>query len=274
MASTIVLYGQRFMLPYFDEVDTEQLNKMLNDRVRLVALTHVPTNNGLVNPADTVGKIVKNHSAYYLLDTCQSVGQIPIDVERLHCDFLTATGRKYLRGPRGTGFLYVRKRHLDQIEPAQLDIRSANWVSTNQYELETSAKRFECWEHSHALRLGLKNAIDTALQLGLDCIEARITQLADNLRGQLADIPGLTVRDKGIRQCGIVTFDIKDIPAEQLVASLRQQAINTSISPVSMARLDMEPRGLDAVIRASLHYYNTESEIETLLNALNSTRKK
>jgi len=171
------------------ETDIEQLANMMDDDVRLVALTHVPTNNGLVNPARKVGEIVSAHRALYLLDACQSVGQIPVDIQAIQCDFLTATGRKYLRGPRGTGFLYARKECLKDLEPAQIDIRAADWIATHEYRIREDAKRFERWETSHALRMGLDNAITTALDLGIENIETRITGLASHLRQALRAVP-------------------------------------------------------------------------------------
>ncbi|TNF92162.1 MAG: aminotransferase class V-fold PLP-dependent enzyme [Gammaproteobacteria bacterium] len=251
------------------QIDLNKLETMMDDKVRLIALTHVPTNNGLVNPAREVGGIAKRwQHAWYHLDACQSVGQMPINVEEVDCDSLSATGRKYLRAPRGTGFLYINQSHIANLHPSQVDMRAAEWTAMNTYTLRDDAKRFEHWEASHALRLGLKTAVDYAMDLGLANIQKRIDYLSAKLRSVLSTIPEITLRDKGLKQCGIVTFDIHGLDCQDVVQNLYDKGINASLSPANMARLDMEPRGLNAVIRSSVHYYNTEEELQRLSDEL------
>jgi selenocysteine lyase/cysteine desulfurase len=215
----------------------------------------------LVNPAVAVGQIARAANILYLLDACQSVGQMPIDVEEIGCDILSATGRKYLRGPRGTGFLYVRKSILESLEPPFLDLQAADWVSRDQYTIRPDAKRFENWECYVAGKIGLGAAVDYALAWGLEAIEERVVMLADKLRTSLSIIPRVMVCDQGQIKCGIVTFTVLEIPATQIQAKLAGKDINTSVSKLAYARLDMEDRGLDELVRASVHYYNTEEEI-------------
>lgn len=250
------------------QLDVEALERMINSKVKLIAITHVPTNGGLVNPAAEVGRVARSHGILYLLDACQSPGQIDLDVEAIGCDFLSATGRKYLRGPRGSGFLYVRRPVLESIEPPMLDNHAAVWTSLDSFELRNDARRFENWEFNYAAVLGLGAAVDYALSWGLDSIEQRVTQLAGNLRSALAEIPGVTVTDIGASKCGIVTFTKTGIDAPALRAALRAQNINVSNSTINSTRIDMERRGLKDILRASVHYYNTEEEIERLCAAL------
>lgn len=234
-------------------------------RVKLIALTHVPTNGGLVQPAAAVGRIARANGIPFLLDACQSAGQMPLNVEDLHCDILSATGRKYLRAPRGTGFLYVRRSLLEQLEPSPLDMRSAVWTSQDQYEICKDARRFETWESSIACRLGLGVAIDYAMAVGLDKIAARISMLAEQLREQLAGISGVTVRDlagSGSQpRAGIVTFTHDRLAAQTIFENMRHQQINVRVTAVGSTRIDMEQRGLTEMVRASVHYYNTEEEL-------------
>ena len=250
------------------EVDLEALRKLLDDRVKLIALTHVPTNGGLVQPAARVGELARAAGIPFLLDACQSAGQIHLDVDALGCDMLSATGRKYLRGPRGTGFLYVRKALLAQMDPPSLDLHAATWVAQGKFEVRSDAKKFETWESAAATRLGLGVAIEYALALGLKKIERRVQHLAALLREQLAQVKGVTVRDLGRVRCGIVTFTCNGHSPGEVMQRLKANGIAVRTVERSSARIDMEQRGLDELVRASVHYYNSEAEIERLCAAV------
>jgi cysteine desulfurase / selenocysteine lyase len=191
-----------------------------------------------------------------------------LDVEALGCDMLSATGRKYLRGPRGTGFLYVRSTMLPKMEPPFLDLHSATWVSRDKFEVSTGARRFETWESSAAIRLGLGVAIEYALALGLERIERRVQSLAALLRERLAEVKGVTVHDLGRVRSGIVTFTCAGHPAGEVMQWLQTNGITVRITERSATRIDMEQRNLEELVRASVHYYNTEWEIERLCQAL------
>jgi selenocysteine lyase/cysteine desulfurase len=243
------------------ELDVEALEHMIDRRVKLIAVTHVPTNGGLVNPVAEVGRIARAYGILYLLDACQAVGQLPIDVADIGCDMLSASGRKYLREPRGTGFLYVRHGVLEQLEPPFLDLQAANWVGPGHYEMRPDARRFENWERNVAAQLGLGAAVDYALGWGIADIAERVGTLASDLRQRLAEIPGVTVRDLGRRRCGLVSFTVEGKPSRPIVAALRQQGINCHPSAPSSTLLDARARQLPDLVRASVHYYNTEDEV-------------
>jgi cysteine desulfurase / selenocysteine lyase len=246
------------------QLDVDALRGQLDERVKLIAINHVPTHNGLVNPAAEVGKVAREAGVPYLLDACQSVGQMPVDVAEIGCDLLSATGRKFLRGPRGTGFLFVSERLLDRLDPPFLDLLAATWTAADQFEVRPDARRFETWESSLACRIGLGVAVDYALRLGLDAIRERVTGLADDLRRRLLAIPGVTVHDRGERRCGIVAFSVAGHAAEAVAAALAQRRINVSLSQPEAARYDFEAHGMPVLVRASVHYYNTEDELEAL----------
>ncbi len=250
------------------EFDVDALENMIDDRVRLIAVTHVPTNGGLVNPAAAIGRVARKAGIPYLLDACQAAGQVPLDVEAIGCDMLSATGRKYLRGPRGTGFLYVRRDMLEKLEPPMIDLHGATWTQAQGYQLRDDAKRFENWEFNIAGQIGLGVAVDYASALGQDAIHARIVKLADALRAGLADVPGVTVHDIGREKGGIVSFAAAGIDPATLKARLREDAINCSTSTVTSTRIDMTRRGIEVVNRASVHYYNTEDEVERFCRAV------
>lgn len=252
------------------QVSVDALRAMLDERVRLVAITHVPTNGGLVNPVAAIGKVAKEAGAFYLVDACQSVGQMPIDVDTIGCDMLSATGRKFLRGPRGVGFLYVRREALAALEPPFLDLHAAKWVAPDRYEIRPDARRFENWESNYAAKIGLGVAVDYALGWGLEAIWARVQPLAERFRRALATVPGVKVRDLGVERCAIVSFTVDGVDPTAVRRYLASRAINVSVSPAEYTRMDMVPRSLAAVVRASVHYYNTEEEIDRFCTALRS----
>ncbi|MGI4941766.1 MAG: aminotransferase class V-fold PLP-dependent enzyme [Janthinobacterium lividum] len=249
-------------------LDIAALERMIDDRVRLIAITWVPTNGGLVNPAAAVGRIARAHGVPYLLDACQAVGQMPVDVAAIGCDMLSATGRKFLRGPRGTGFLYVRREWLERLEPPIIDHFAAPWVAPDRYELRPDARRFESWENSYAARLGLGVAVEYALALGIDAIEARCRLLATSLRERLRALPGVAVHDLGRDPCAIVTFTVADVAAGTVKANLAREGINVSASQPSSTLLDATARCLPPLVRASPHCYNTEDELDRMVQAV------
>ncbi|MEZ4712594.1 MAG: aminotransferase class V-fold PLP-dependent enzyme [Caldilineaceae bacterium] len=252
----------------YGQISVSALANMMDQRVKLISITHVPTNGGLVNPAAAVGKIAREAGALYLLDACQSAGQMPLDVAAIGCDMLSATGRKYLRGPRGAGFLYVRQSALAKLEPPMLDLHAARWTALDQFEMRGDARRFENWETNYAAKLGLGAAVDYALDWGIDAIWERVQMLAEKLRAQLAALPGVTVHDIGQQRCGIVTFAVHGRNVEEIRQTLRGQNINVSTSTVFSTRHDMEARQLAELVRASVHYYNTEEEINHFCETL------
>lgn len=250
------------------QIDVAALDGMIDERVKLIALTHIPTNGGLVNPAAAVGGIARLHGIPYLLDACQAAGQMPLDVNELGCDFLSATGRKFLRGPRGTGFLYVRRERMEGLEPRVLDLHGATLAAPDRYELRPDARRFEYWESNVAARIGLGVAVDYALDRGLEEIRERVWSLGGWLRTLLDAIPGVTLHDRGAERCGIVTFTLDGVTPDALKAAVGAQGFNVSVSRASSTRFDMDARGLESVVRASPHYYNTEAELERFAEAV------
>lgn len=248
------------------QISLSVLRSALERPAKLIALTHIPTNNGLINPASDVGKIAREAGVLYLLDACQSAGQMPLDVEELGCDLLAATGRKFLRGPRGIGFLYVRAAIMETLEPPFLDLRAATWTTPEEYVLRPDARRFETWEVSYAGKIGLGVAIDYALEWGLDAIQARVVSLAETLRERLRALPGVTVRDVGQNRCGIVTFTLESMEPQPLQAWLAEHNIHVWVSRYTP--LDSARHGLSQVVRASVHYYNTDAEIDRFCETL------
>ena len=250
------------------QIDVGALRKRIDDRVRLIALAHAPTNGGLVQPAEAVGEVAREAGVFFLLDATQTVGQLPLDVCRIGCHALAGTSRKYLRGPRGVGFLWVAREWMDRLEPPLMEGHAAEWVAPDRYVLRSDGKRFEVWEANYAARLGFGAAVDYALALGLERIRTRVRALGETLRDRLATVRGVTVRDLGTVRSGIVSFTAGDVPAATVKTALRAASINVHVSPARGTLLDMRARGLSELVRASVHYYNTEAEVDRLVHEL------
>lgn len=246
----------------FGQIDVNALSNMIDDKVKLISITHIPTGGGLVNPAKAVGKIANSVGIPYILDSCQSVGHLPIDVEEIGCDVLCITGRKYLRGPRGTGLLYVRNSLLVDLEPPILDQHAAELVSPTEYIMQPDSKRFENWEQYCAGKYALGVAIEYALTWDLNAIQQRIYLLADNLRQKLSQIDGINLTDDGVEKCGIITFTADQLDPIAIKQLLAKKRINVSTSKGSGSLVSFEKRGLKEVVRASVHYFNTDEEID------------
>jgi len=251
-------------------VDVDDMLHLIEQhQPRLVAVTHVPTSSGLVQPVAEIGKACKEKEIWYLVDACQSAGQMPLDVHEIGCDFLSATFRKFMRGPRGAGFLYASDRVLEEgLEPLFVDMRGAEWIEADRYELQADAKRFEIWERSYAIMLGAASATEYALIQGLGNIAKRVTHLADYTRQRLAELPEVRILDRGEQLCGIVTLHVEGCQPERLKTALQEKRINTSYTAIGSARLDFQEKGIEWALRISPHYYNTEAEIDTLSVAL------
>jgi selenocysteine lyase/cysteine desulfurase len=250
------------------QIDVGELERRLDDDVKLVSLVHVPTQSGLVNPVAAAGRVTRAAGVPLLLDACQSAGQLPLDVEEIGCDILSATGRKFLRGPRGTGFLWVRRALIEQLEPPLLDMRAADWLPGGGYRIRDDARRFENWETYYAGKVGLGVAVDYALGLGIDAIWTRIQELAGRLRAMLADVPGVTMLDRGATLGATVTFTVDGWEPARVRDELGAAGVNVSTMDASSARLDYDERGLTESVRSSVHYYNDDRDLERLVEGV------
>ena len=252
------------------QIDVNALEQNIDKKTKLISISHIPTGGGLINPAHDVGRIAKKYAIPFLLDACQSVGQIHLDVKAIGCDFLSGTGRKYLRGPRGTGFLYVQEGWIERLEPPLIDQYAAELIDANTYEIRTDARRFENWERYFAGQAALGQAVDYAMELGLEAIERRVVDLAASLREGLQETGVLELTDQGAKKSGLVTFQHQRFNAEQVKTLVSKQNINVSTSSGSGMKLSYLERGLDSLVRASVHYYNTVDEINKFITAVRS----
>jgi selenocysteine lyase/cysteine desulfurase len=251
-------------------VDAGEVRRLVSRRrPALVALTWVPTNSGLVQPIEDVGRICQEAGVPYLVDACQAVGQMPVDVQRIGCDYLAATARKFVRGPRGVGFLYVSDQRLEAgAHPLLVDMHGATWVEPDAFDLTPDARRFESWEFAYALVLGLGAAAAYALDVGLDHARDRARELAAYARTRLAMVPGVRVLDRGPELCAIVTATVAGRDAKEIKLALRARGINTSSPEREDAVIDMDEKQASSALRISPHYYNTKEEIDLAIEAL------
>lgn len=250
-------------------VDPQSVRELLRSRrIRLVSVTWVPTNSGLVQDVEAIGRECEEAGVPFLVDACQAVGQLPIDAGGLPCDYLAATARKFLRGPRGIGFLYVSDRALERGHaPLYIDMRGADWTEANEYRLADSARRFENWEFAYALVLGLGEAARYALQVGPIAFE-RAAALAQYTRKLLIEKTDARVLDRGRQLCGIVSAVITGYNSNDIKRALRNRGVNTSVSDRQSGVIDMDEKGASTILRISPHYYNTEDEIERAVEIL------
>ncbi len=251
-------------------VDPQSVKEVIDlHQPKLVAVTHVPTNSGLVQDIESVGQFCQERDVWYIVDACQSAGQIPLDVEKIGCDFLCSTMRKWLRGPRGAGFLYVSDLVLGAgFEPVFPDMAGGIWVGPDEYEKEKTARRYEQWEKNYGLVLGSKVAIEYAMNLGLDAIEREVTALSDYTRSQLSTLQGVRVLDRGHRKCGIVTANIEGKKPAEVKKALDDANIHAGFATPINAQIDFLEKGVDWALRISPHYYNTKAEIDKTIEVL------
>jgi selenocysteine lyase/cysteine desulfurase len=251
-------------------VDVQAMAELIQrHRVRLVCVTQIPTNSGLVQDVQAIGSVCRDAGVTYLVDACQSIGQLPLNVAELGCDFLSASARKYLRGPRGVGFLYVSDRVLDQgLAPLFIDMRGADWIGEDRYRAVADARRFENWEFAWALVLATGEAARYAMAVGMEAISQRVTSLGQRVREQLASIDQVRVLDRGSQLCGIVSATIEGSDPGELVTALRSRGINTSAQTREYALLDYDDKRVTGALRISPHYYNTEEEIDQAVSAI------
>lgn len=256
-------------------VNPESIRELIHQhRPALVLMSWIPTNSGLIQDAGSVGDICCEEDVPFVLDACQAVGQIPVDAEELKCDFLAATSRKFLRGPRGMGFLYVSDKMLDKnMAPLFPDTHGARWTGPDAFELAEGAKRYENWEFSHALLLGMGMAAKYSQEIGMDVISARTLKLGNAIRNKISALPGVRVLDFGNQRCAIASAAFDGIDADVLVQKLRAENVNTSSASRNSGVIDMDAKGASSVLRISPNYYNTHEEIDSFLDALSGILK-
>lgn len=248
------------------DLDVAHFSELIaKHRPTLVSVTHIPTNSGLIQDVQAVGKICREYDCTYIVDACQSVGQIPVNVSEIQCDYLSATGRKFIRGPRGTGLLYVSDRMLDKGQhPLLVDLHGATWEEEFEYTLRQDAGRFEYWEKPYALQIGLSEALKYILEIGINEIASYNQQIMKRLRKNLSGIKGVHTYDRGSELASILTFRKEGMSQQSIKEALNKQDVYYSVANIHNALLDFRKKNIEWAVRISPHYFNTEEEMDRL----------
>lgn len=251
-------------------IDVEGSRKLIQSKTKLISITHVPTSSGSIAPIDYFGELASEFGILYMVDACQSIGQIPVDVRKIKCDILCATSRKYMRGPRGMGFLYIKESCLARLKTPYINMMSAKWIAPDQYSLEHDIKLFDHWEKSFSILKGFEESVRLILEIGVENIWKRIQDLAEYFRASIERLEHYQCMDKGEHLCGIVTFKHDSISTEQVFETLAKAGINTSISYNWSSFTDLNEKQTESVNRASIHFVNTFEEIDKCVQILSA----
>jgi selenocysteine lyase/cysteine desulfurase len=250
-------------------LDLDALARELADTAdAVVCIAHIPTSSGVIEPVQAVGRLTSERGALFVLDATQSVGQVEVDVTLIGCDVLVTTGRKFLRGPRGTGIAFISSALLARLIPLAPDVRASSWTAEGEWVVEKTARMLESWEHSVAARVGLGVALGQALERGMAATSTYLGELAAQLRARLARIPGVEVTDPSAALSAIVTFRVTGIADSVVCDYLKERNIHTISIPASHAQWDLGARGMASVVRASVHVYNDAADVDALVAAV------
>jgi len=256
------------IMPSLDDgtVDVDALR--IDDDASAVCVTMIGTHSGNVNPVERIGGLAAAAGVPMFVDGCQALGQLRLDVNELGCQVLTGTGRKFLRGPRGSGMLWVSRSIVDRFSPPGLDATSTPWTAAGGMQIGAGTRRFEEYEVSYASMVGLAAAARQALTIGSSAIEQRVVGLGEQLRTALSSIAAVQIRDTAERRCGIVTFTVSGVSSADVVAAASTAGVVVNESTATWAALDMDAKQTPTVVRASPHYFNTTLELDRLVQAV------
>lgn len=256
--------------------------------IRVISVTHVPTHNAIINPVEKIGQLIRSaktsgalaDTAVYMVDACQSVGQMPVDVQNIRCDVLTICSRKFLRGPRGVAAIYFRKETLDReiasnnAEPTFLNIPGFTWVQEHSYEMRRDGRCFETWESNYSAKTAFGRAINYYMARDPIGVERYVTGLAAHLRKVLRNVNGVSLTDVGANKSALVTFSMKGLPANGILHELEANNINVSIIDRRTAHINMNKRQQHFLLRSAVHYYNTKDEVEKFAQLIDQNARR
>ncbi|MFI8106512.1 aminotransferase class V-fold PLP-dependent enzyme [Streptomyces sp. NPDC086023] len=249
------------------DLDLDWMRRNIREDVAVVSVPHVPSGCGIVNPVEEIGRILAPWPCLYLVDACQSVGQLDVSVRRIGCDLLTGAGRKFLCGPRGTGFAAIGPRLRAAATPLFHDLHVADVTALHDYEVHTdSARRFEYAERSAAAVRGLDAALRHHLARTAEPGTGHDARAA--IRDAIAAVPGTRLIDPGTRHASLVTFVCADVSAARIRAELAARGVSVWVAQGNHTPLYLPGQGVDHAVRVSPHHYTSPQDTEVFARAL------
>ncbi|RMF30889.1 MAG: aminotransferase class V-fold PLP-dependent enzyme [Candidatus Nitrosothermus koennekii] len=235
-------------------IDLEELEELIDDNTKVIALSHALFNTGLILPVEEVGKIAKKYNVPFFIDAAQTVGCLDVDLSKIDCNFLSFTGSKWLCGPSGIGVFYCRKDSQDMLEPLLSGFESM-FVKDDKLLLKDIPDRFEAGFRNYIGIVGLNASLKYIMNVGIDNIRERNMRLADMLREGLKD-KKVYGPEEDHKRTSIVSFALDDV--DSAIEKLEKNNI-------IFAKRDISGKN---IVRASPHFFNDEREVLEALNVI------
>jgi len=252
-------------------IDLKELSKSIDNRTKLVAVTHASNVLGTIVPVGDITEIAKKKGAMVLIDGAQAAPHLKVDLDTIGCDFYAASGHKML-GPSGTGFLFINTQVLNRLKPMMLGGGSATDVELDKITFTKGGKIFEAGTPNIAGGIGLGAAVDYLKKIGMEQIKEHELELVAYLMDQLKKIDGITIHGPRElkKRTGVVSFSIKDIPAHRIAILLDEIggiAIRSGNHCAFLLCRDILKKECGTA-RVSFYIYNTQEEIDKFIDVL------
>lgn len=256
-------------------IDPSTIENAVDENTQLITMPWVSNVFGTRQPVEEVGKIADENDILFSVDAAQAVGHVPVDVDDIGCDFLAAPGHKGLLGPQGTGFLYISEKHLDEVSPMLYGGGIVESAREHSCQLVEPPQIFDAGTPNIPGIIGLGRAAEYVLDIGLERIEKRERKLIRKMH-EISDLNDVEIYGPKSPEkiAGVLSFNVDDMNPHELSSILDEVADIATRSGHHCADLAMGYFGLDATLRASVHYYNSVGEIEKFIETLNDIVKE
>lgn len=257
-------------------IDVNLIEQEISNRTKLITVSHLSNASGALQHIEKICEIAKKRDVLTLINASQTLGLIPINVQELDCDFLTGCGRKWLRGPEGSGILYIRESLVESIEPTIIGWGGTTWdFETNEYYYLSTARRVEAGCPIVPSILGLGAAIDYAQNIGIEEIVTKVEALTRYSFQQLSVIEGIAIYGpKNIEnRLAIIPFNVEGLHPDEITNYLEKNNIIIE-SGTFMANMLLQHYGINKMVRISPHYFNTKVEIDFIVTLIKFLKKR